>query len=51
MKQIDPNYVSQFGGRKWMADALEVWINEEYGSNGVGGVRQVLKPVWVAQRW
>jgi hypothetical protein len=46
-KQIDPNYVSQFG-TKWKADAFEVWIYEEYGRNGVGGVRQVLEPIWIA---
>ena len=35
-KQIDPNDVFQFRGTKWMADALEVWINEEHERNEVG---------------
>jgi dsRNA-specific ribonuclease len=46
-KQIDPNNVFQFRGTKWMADALEVWTNEEYERNEVGWVRQVSEPVWV----
>ena len=40
-RQIDRNHVFHFRTKKRMADALEVWINEEYGRNGGGSKTSV----------